>query len=237
MIDIDKLDELPFREAIHTRFKPDSDFNSCIHSCIRKKYRTERISYKEWKIARDTIKHNIGKSIDHAYSNFCYRSTGYCKDYFWRRFEIKSYGAEYRVVDGLVVYDNYSWRKYKERPVKSEYRNPKLVQARAEKRQREKRNLRLRKLAQKNKQYDFRTQEQIHIDKVITYYNKIPVEKLENFTLSIVRINKPDIFGIVRDHIEVVCFPDKMLKQGYFMQFTNGLLSGMQKCVLIKTLQ
>ena len=160
MIDIDKLDELPFREAVHTRFKPDSDFNSC----MRKKYRTERISYKEWKIARDTLKHNVGKSIDHAYSNFCYRSIGYCKDYFWRRFEVKSYGAEYRVVDGLIVYDNYSWRKYKERPVKSEYRNPKLVQARAEKRQQEKRNLRFKKLAQKNKPYNFRTQEQIQID-------------------------------------------------------------------------
>ena len=60
MIDIDKLDELPFREAIHTRFKYDSQ------NYLRKRYRTERISNKEWKIARDTIKHNIGKSIDHA---------------------------------------------------------------------------------------------------------------------------------------------------------------------------
>ena len=138
MIDIDKLDELPFREAVNDRFiARDSESRN-----LRKRYRTKRISNKEWKIARDTIKHNIGKSIDHAYSNFCYRSTGYRKDYFWRRCEIKNYGAEYRVVDGLIVYDNYSWRKYKERPIKSEYRNPKLVQARAEKKQQEKRQQR-----------------------------------------------------------------------------------------------
>ena len=233
MIDIDKLDELPFREAVNDRFiARDSESRN-----LRKRYRTKRISNKEWKIARDTIKHNIGKSIDHAYSNFCYRSTGYRKDYFWRRFEIKSYGAEYRVVDGLIVYDNYSWRNYKGRPVKSEYRNPKLVQSRAEKRQQEKRNLRLRKLAQKNRQYDLKTAEMKHIDKVIACYKKIPVEKLDDFTLSIVRINKQDVFGVFRDHIEVVCFPDKMLKQGHFIQFTNGLLSGMHKCILIKTLQ
>lgn len=192
MIDIDKLDELPFREAVHTRFRSDSQ------NYLRKRYSTERISYKEWKIARDTIKHNVGKSIDHAYSNFCYRSTGYCKDYFWRRFEIKSYGAEYRVVDGLIVYDNYSWRKYKERPVKSEYRNPKLVQARAEKRQQEKRNLKLRKLAQKNRQFNF-----IHLNdkykREIQYltklYRKDNIESLDGYKVAIVEfsdgINKP----------------------------------------------
>ena len=231
MIDIDKLDKLPFREAVHTRFRSDSQ------NYLRKSYKTKRISNKEWEIARDTIKHNIGKSIDHAYSNFCYRSTGYCKDYFWRRFKVNSYGAEYRVVDGLIVYDNYSWRNYKERPVKSEYRNPKLVQARAEKRQQEKRNLRFKKLAQKNKPYNFRTQEQIQIDNLANKFKDIYISKLADFTVAIVMVNKPDIFGIVRDHIEIAYFPDKMLKQGYFMQFTNGLLSGMQKCVLIKTLQ
>ena len=233
MIDIDKLDELPFREVVHTRFiTRDSDTRK-----LRKRYRTERISDREWKIARDTIKHNIGKSINHAYSNFCYRSTGYNRDFFWRRFREHRYWnySDYNIINGIIVIGRHPDRNKKR--TKSEYLDPKLVQARAEKRQQEKRNLRLRKLAKKDKQYDFRTQEQIHIDKVITCYNKIPIEKLEDFTLSIVRINKPDIFGIVRDHIEVVYFPDKMLKQGYFMQFTNGLLSGMQKCVLIKTLQ
>ena len=230
MIDIDKLDELPFREAVHTRFKPDSYFNSC----IRKRYRTERISNKEWKIASDVLKHNVGKSIDHAYSNFCYKSTGYNKDFFWERFREHIYWhcSYYDIVDNIIVTGKQTWRN-KKRPVKSEYLNPKLVQARAEKRQQEKRNNRLRKL----EQYALRTKEQLHIDRTIACYKKNPVEKLEDFTLSIVRINKPDIFGVLRDHIEVVCFPDKMLKQGYFTQFTNGLLSGMQKCVLIKTLQ
>ena len=194
MIDIDKLDELPFREAVHTRFKPDSDFNSC----IRKRYRTKRISNKEWKIARDTIKHNVGKSIDHAYSNFCYRSTGYYKDYFWRRFEVKSYGAEYRVADGLIVYDNYSWRKYKERPVKSEYRNPKLVQARAEKKQQEKRDLKLRKLVQKNRQFNFihfNDKYKSKIQYLTKLYRKDSIESLGGYKAAIVeywdKINTP----------------------------------------------
>ena len=192
MIDIDKLDELPFREAVHTRFRSDSQ------NYLRKRYSTERISDKEWKTARDTIKHNVGKSIDHAYSNFCYRSTGYRKDYFWRRFEIKSYGAEYRVVDGLVVYDNYSWRKYKERPVKSEYRNPKLVQARAEKRQQEKRNLRLRELAKKNKQFNFihcNDKYKREIQYLTKLYRKDNIESLVGYKAAIVEfsdgINKP----------------------------------------------
>ena len=192
MIDIDKLDELPFREAIHTRFKYDSQ------NYLRKRYRTERISNKEWKTARDTIKHNIGKSIDHAYSNFCYRSTGYRKDYFWRRFEIKSYGAEYRVVDGLIVYDNYSWRKYKERPVKSEYLDPKLVQARAEKRQQEKRNLRFKRLAQKNGQFNFihyNDKYKKQIQSLIKLYRKGNIESLSGYKAAIVeywdKINTP----------------------------------------------
>ena len=183
MIDIDKLDKLPFREAVHTRFSSDSQ------NYLRKRYRTERISNKEWKIARDTIKHNIGKSIDHAYSNFCYRSTGYYKDYFWRRFEVKSYGAEYRVVDGLIVYDNYSWRKYKERPVKSEYRNPKLVQARAEKRQQEKRNLRLRKLSQKNRQFNlihFSDKYKKQIQSLTKLYRKGNIDSLFGYKAAIV---------------------------------------------------
>lgn len=134
-----------------------------------------------------------------------------------------------------IVTSKPHWRrKYKQ--VKSRYLNPKLIQARAEKRQQEKRNNRLKKLIQKNMQYDFRTKEQLHIDRTIACYEKIPVEKLEDFTLSIVRINKPDTFGVVRDHIEVVCFPDKMLKHGHFYIFTEPTAE-MQKCVLIKTLQ
>lgn len=233
MIDIDKLDKLPFREAVHNRFIARNNENCN----LRNRYRTERISNKEWKIASDTIKHNVGKSIDHAHSNFCYKSIGYNKDFFWMKFREDRYWncSNYDIVAGVIVTRKPHWgRKHKQ--VKSEYLNPKLIQARAEKRQQEKRNNRLKKLAQKNRQYDFRTKEQLHIDRAIACYEKNPVEKLEDFTLSIVRINKPDIFGVVRDHIEVVCFPDKMLKHGYFYIFTEPTAE-MQKCVLIKTLQ
>ena len=234
MIDIDKLDKLPFREAIHNRFIARNNENCN----LRNRYRTERISNKEWKIASDTIKHNVGKSIDHAYSNFCYKSIGYNKDFFWIRLRTHEYWNcnNYDIVAGVIVTSKPHWRR-KHKQVKSEYLNPKLVQARAEKKQQEKRNLRFKKLVQKNKPYNFRTQEQIQIDNLANKFKDIYISKLADFTVAIVRTNKPDIFGIVRDHIEVVCFPDKMLKQGYFMQFTNGLLSGMQKCVLIKTLQ
>ena len=211
MIDIDKLDDLPFREAIHTRFKSDSDFNSC----IRKRYRTERISYKEWKIARDTIKHNVGKSIDHAYSNFCHKSTGYCKDFFWRRFKVNSYGAEYRVVNGLIVYDDFSWKKYKKRPIKSEYLDPKLVQARAEKRQQEKRNLRFKRLAQKNGQFNFihyNDKYKKQIQSLIKLYRKGNIESLSGYKAAIVeywdKINDPTL--------RLEYFPDSSIKYSKF---------------------
>ena len=195
MIDIDKLDVLPFREAVHTRFKPDSDFNSC----IRKKYRTHRISDKEWKIASDVLKHNVGKSIDHAYSNFCYKSIGYNKDFFWERFREHRYWycSYYDIVDNIIVTGKQTWRN-KKRPVKSEYLDPKLVQAKAEKRQQEKRSLRIRKLSQKNKRFNFvhyNDKYKHEIQHLTKLYRKDTIESLEGYKAAIVEfsngINKP----------------------------------------------
>ena len=193
MIDIDKLDELPFREAIHTRFSSDSQ------NYLRKRYRTERISGREWKIARDIIKHNIGKSIDHAYSNFCYKSTGYNKDFFWRIFRKHRYWncSDYNIVNGIIVIGEYPWRN-KKRPVKSEHLDPKLVQARAENKQQEKRNFRFRKLAQKNRQFNFihyNDKYKREIQYLTKLYRKDNIESLVGYKAAIVefsdRIDKP----------------------------------------------
>ena len=197
MIDIDKLDKLPFREAVHTRFKPDSDFNSC----IRKKYSTERISNKEWKIALDVLKHNVGKSLDHAYSNFCHKSTGYCKDYFWRRFREPRYWnySHYDIVNNIIVICKCPCRN-KKGLVKSEYSDPKLIQARAEKRQQEKRNFRLRRLAQKNRQFNFihlNDKYKREIQSLTKFYRGGDVESLSGYKVAIVEYSDPRYKPIV----------------------------------------
>ena len=186
MIDIDKLDKLPFREAVHNRFiaRDSENYN------LRNRYRTERISNKEWKIASDTIKHNVGKSIDHAYSNFCYKSTGYNKDFFWIRLRTHEYWNcnNYDIVAGVIVTSKSHWRR-KHKQVKSEYLNPKLVQARVENKQQEKRNLRLRKLSQKNRQFNlihFSDKYKKQIQSLTKLYRKGNIDSLFGYKAAIV---------------------------------------------------
>ena len=183
MIDIDKLDELHFREAVHTRF------SSYSQNYLRKRYRTERISNKEWKIASETLKRNVGKSIDHAYSNLCHKSTGYDKDFFWRRFREHGYWnySDYNIINGIIVIGRHPDRNKKR--TKSEYLDTKLVQARAEKRQQEKRNLRFEKLAQKNKQLNFihfNDKYKREIQYLTKLYRKDNIESLGGYKAAIV---------------------------------------------------
>lgn len=165
--DLDWIDEkysLPVRESIRS---------GCDKGWKSKVSTRDKIYWSKYyrELERLTDK-DVGKPVDHVYSNFVYNVPRKYHGVFAYIFKTTSKYREYQlnfckydIVDGIIV--KLPTIRYS---TKKDY-SPKAIQARAEYRQKVKAYLKSKKLEAKNKQYDFVTLKE-RDDKIIASIEK-----------------------------------------------------------------
>lgn len=110
-MDIEKLETLPKFESrkasLVRRYK--NMYNVDRFDRYKPSLKTDNF----WWMARVIVETHVGKPVDVAFSKWCHiKKASWNDDYFWWNFWSHKYrGAEYSIVDGIIVKNIPTWKK------------------------------------------------------------------------------------------------------------------------------